>query len=142
MTEHTQNATIRISAELASLEPLQEFARGQAQALGLPEENHLKVKLVMEELVVNVFSYAYPDHIGDIEVECLLRQEPRQFCVTIRDWGAVFNPLERDTPDTQSNCEERQVGGLGIFLAKEMTDSLSYQYSGETNEVTFCFNIQ
>ena len=101
----------------------------------------INLELVMEELVVNVFSYAYPDHIGDIEVECFLSQDSPQFCVTIRDWGAAFNPLEQEPPDTQSSCEERQIGGLGIFLAKEMTDSLSYQYTGETNEVSFRFNL-
>ncbi|OEU74992.1 MAG: hypothetical protein BA874_00915 [Desulfuromonadales bacterium C00003068] len=141
MAENSQNATMRIAAELASLEPLQEFVREQAHALALPEEYHLKLELVMEELVVNVFSYAYPDHIGDIEVECYLRQDQPKFCVTIRDWGAAFNPLDQAPPDTQLSCEERQIGGLGIFLAKEMTDSLSYQYTGATNEVTFCFNL-
>jgi len=141
MVKTTEHPTMRISAELASLEPLQEFIRVQAQALKLPEENHLKLELVMEELVVNVFSYAYPDHIGDIEVVCCLCPTPERFCVTIRDWGAAFNPLELENPDTESNCEDRQIGGLGIYLSKEMTDSLSYERNGEANEVTFCFNL-
>lgn len=141
MTEYPHNTTMRITAELASLEPLQEFARQQAQTLGLPEENHLKLDLVIEEIVVNVFSYAYPDHIGDIEVECQRQQGPCRFCVTIRDWGTAFNPLEQEAPDTQLDCDERPIGGLGIFLAKEMTDSLSYRYTGEANEVIIGFNL-
>lgn len=141
MAEKQQGESIRIAAELASLEPIQNLVRDQAQALGLPEESHLKLEFVTEELVVNVFSYAYPDQPGDIEVECLLAQDPPRFCVKIRDWGGAFNPLDQDAPNIQLSCEEREVGGLGIFLIGEMTDSLSYQHIDGANELTFCFDL-
>ncbi|MDY0189237.1 MAG: ATP-binding protein [Desulfuromonas sp.] len=141
MAKHTRGATIRVAAELASLERLQSFVRTQAQALGLAEENYLKLEFVTEELVVNVVSYAYPDQSGEVELECMTQQDPAMFCVTIRDWGRAFNPLEQDAPNIQLSCEEREVGGLGIFLIGEMADSISYQYRDGANELTFGFKM-
>lgn len=145
MAENPQIASIRTPAVLDCLYKLQAFTLEEAKRLKLAEENYCKLELVMEELVVNVVDHAYPDQPGDIEVSCRLMEakqdgQPR-FCVTLRDWGIAFDPLGRATPDTQLSCEDRQIGGLGIFLAREMTDSISYQHIDAANELTFCFNL-
>ena len=96
----------------------------------------------MEELVVNVIHYAYPDGQGDLEVHCLLVESVhRRFCVRLRDWGAPFNPLASEMPNTQLDVEDRPVGGLGIFLAEEMSDSITYERKDDSNILTFCFDL-
>jgi anti-sigma regulatory factor (Ser/Thr protein kinase) len=141
VADHTPRAKLRVAAVLSSLEPLQQFVREQAKALGLPEESHLKLEFVTEELVVNIFKYAYSGQPEDIELECFRESDPHRFCVKIRDWGEAFNPLDQEAPNIQLGCEEREVGGLGIFLIGEMADTLSYQHIEGANELTFCFDM-
>ena len=77
------------------------------------------IHLVCEELVVNVVSYAYPEGVeGYLKIQI----EKADGCITLKfiDGGVPFNPLERDMPDVSLPLEERQIGGLGIFLTVQM----------------------
>lgn len=134
---------LRSPAVLESLHGIQGHVVGQAEQLGLPPDMALKLELVLEELAVNVISYAYPDGQGDIEVECREEQsgQDRTFCVVLRDWGKAFNPLKRDTPDTEAEMDDRPIGGLGIHLALQMADAIHYDRRGDANELTVCFRI-
>lgn len=83
--------------------------------------------LVMDELVTNVVSYAYPegaDGVLDVSVEV----ENDMLSITFSDSGVPFNPLQQDDPDITLGIEERPVGGLGIFLVKQMMDNVEYNY--------------
>ncbi|MBE9533527.1 MAG: ATP-binding protein [Proteobacteria bacterium] len=134
--------TLRGPAVMETLDKVQAFVLQRASALGLPAEHAGKLELVMEELVVNVINYAYPDRQGDIEVQCLLQEgRPRRFCVRLRDWGFAFDPLKREKPNTELGFEDRPIGDLGIFLVVEMVDRISYKRGDNTNELAFCFNL-
>lgn len=143
MAEPEGKYTLRGPASLEKLKDFQAFVLGWAKDFGLPAEVGGKLELVMEELAVNVINYAYPDGRGDLEIQCLLDENggKRRFCVKLKDWGAPFDPLNRDTPDTEQDIEERPVGGLGIFLVREMSDSLDYEREGDANVLTFCFDL-
>lgn len=133
---------MRAPAVLDRLHEFQAFVLGKAEELGLPTETNGKLELVMEELVVNVIHYAYPDGQGELEVCCLLEESVHsRFCVRLRDWGAPFNPLASETPNTELDVEDRPVGGLGIFLAEEMADSITYERKDDSNVLTFCFDL-
>lgn len=135
--------SLRVPAMLDRLHELQVFVLGKAKELGLPAESCGKLELVIEEIVVNVIHYAYPDSQGELELHCLLDEKGRQrcFCVKIRDWGTPFNPLEREKPNTKLDIDDRPIGGLGIFFAKKMADSMQYKREGNCNLLTFCFDI-
>ena len=109
--------------------------------MGLPEEYGIKIELVIEELVVNVIHYAYPEGDGEIELSCQAEKQGDRpcFCIRIRDGGIAFNPLERDRPDTDLNVTDRPVGGLGILLAEEVADSLFYERRDNCNIMICCF---
>ncbi|SKA81948.1 Anti-sigma regulatory factor (Ser/Thr protein kinase) [Paucidesulfovibrio gracilis DSM 16080] len=142
---------LRLEAKLDNLEPLLDFAAGQFERLGAPGELGGRLRLVLEELLVNVCHYAYAvpqapgaPHEGLVEVTCL--REPgtdgkQRFCVCVRDWGVPFDPLQREAPDVALGVEERPVGGLGILLAVEMADHLQYARQQGANVLTACFDL-
>ena len=143
MVENFAMDGLQCPASPDSLQELQSYVQARAKALGVPAALYGRLALVMEELAVNVMHYAYPDGQGNIKVGCRLQGsgDNQRFCVQLRDQGRPFNPLTGTTPDTSLSIEERPIGGLGIFLALEMTDSIDYAREGESNVVTFCFDL-
>lgn len=135
--------SLRVPAILDRLHELQCFVLKKAKELGLPAKSCGKLELVMEELAVNIIHYAYPDSQGELEIRCLLNEKEQQrcFCVKIRDWGTPFNPLGREMPNTNLEVDDRPIGGLGIFLAEQMSDFIQYKRRGNCNILTFCFDI-
>ena len=93
------------------------------------------IRLVCEELVVNVVDYAYPDGVdGYLDVD--IDRDDRAITIQLRDGGVEFNPLERDMPDTTIPLKDRPIGGLGIFLVRELMDSINYERTGGKNILT------
>ncbi len=134
---------LRCPAILDRLQEIQDFVQIRAKEMGVPAGLYGKLALVMEELAVNVMHYAYPDDPGEISIGCQLLEQGKssRFCVQLRDQGQPFNPLTGQAPDTQLSVEDRPVGGLGIFLAREMTDHISYERDEDSNLLTFCFDL-
>ena len=107
--------------------------REQAARAGLDPDLSGRLDLVLKELLINVGSYAYPEGGGDLEVDCVL--EAGQFCLVLRDWGVAFDPLALD-----AGLDDREPGGLGIFLVRELADHCAYRRVGEANEFRACFS--
>ena len=92
-----------------------------------------KIELSVEEAVDNVVQYAYEGGIGWLEAGTSLDDKSLVLTIELRDAGVPFNPLEKDDPDITLSAKERPVGGLGIYLCKQMMDSISYRYEGGNN---------
>jgi len=95
------------------------------------------LRLVCEELVVNVVDYAYPEEVQaegylDIEIE----RAVDSIVIRFKDGGTPFNPLARDMPDITLPMEERRIGGLGIFLTIKKMDHVFYDYVNNENVLT------
>lgn len=101
----------------------------------MPQDADLrfKIELSVEEAVQNVVQYAYEGGIGWLEVGTSLDDKSLILTVELRDAGLPFNPLENDDPDIMLSANERPVGGLGIYLCKNMMDSISYRYEDGNN---------
>jgi serine/threonine-protein kinase RsbW len=133
--------TLRLPATKESLENFRLFVLGRLQPLNLVEELVFKVELVLEEALTNVIHYAYPEAVGEMEVEIVL-EAGKRFCLCVKDWGVPFNPLERPNPNMCEEVSERQVGGLGIYLIRHLVDELDYHWQeGGGNTLTFCFYL-
>lgn len=100
-----------------------------------------KIRLSVEEAVENVVRYAYEGGIGWLEAGTSLDKDTLILTIELRDAGVPFNPLDREDPDITLSAEEREVGGLGIFLCKQMMDSLSYRYEDGNNILTMTKKI-
>ena len=111
------------------IKPIIDFVK----ELGADHKTIYKIELALEELLVNVASYAYAPGNGKIEVEYWLEENPRKIVVKIQDEGKPFNPLKSQDPDTTLPTEERKIGGLGIFLVKKTMDELKYERKNNKN---------
>lgn len=104
----------------------------------------MQVELAAEELLVNVFSYAYPNETGKAEVGCRMVHFDGEdfFCFSVQDWGPPFNPfIEAPEPDITLGIEERPIGGLGIHLIKTMVSHYSYSSSEGSNFIELFFAL-
>ncbi len=106
------------------------------------EELRFKLRLSIEEAVENVVRYAYDGGIGWLEAGTNLDHDTLVLTIELRDAGVPFNPLEMEDPDTLLPAEERNIGGLGIFLCKKMMDSIRYRYEDGNNVLTMTKKIQ
>ncbi|MBR0176696.1 MAG: ATP-binding protein [Bacteroidales bacterium] len=100
------------------------------------EALRFKIELSVEEAVENVVRYAYEGGIGWLEAGTSLDHDSLMLTIELRDAGVPFNPLEKDDPDVTLSANEREIGGLGIYLCKQMMDSINYRYEDGNNVLT------
>ena len=100
-----------------------------------------KLRLAVEEAVVNVIEYAYPDgQTGDIEVKIM--SDTKSLKTVIKDTGVAFDPTKKDKTDTSLSVEDRQMGGLGLLLVRELMDTINYERTEGKNVLTLVKNIE
>ena len=97
--------------------------------------------VALEEVFVNVAHYAYPDGEGDMSLHIGFDDQSRAITFRMMDKGVPFDPLAKPDPDITLSAEDREMGGLGIFIAKKMMDSLSYSYENGENVLTMIKTI-
>lgn len=95
-----------------------------------------KFNLVVEEVFVNIVSYAYEDTDTNNTVTISINDNDDKTIITFIDSGKHFNPLIKDDPDLSLDVDERPVGGLGIYLVKKMMDNVEYEYKDNKNILT------
>lgn len=120
-------------AELANLRKMTGFVKYYALESGLDPDSVPELELAVEEILVNIINYAYSGEKGDISIKCSMKN--RTLTVTISDNGIPFNILSTPDPDTNSRPEERDVGGFGIFLARNFSDDIKYFRRNGRNNV-------
>ena len=106
-----------------------------ADAHAVPAPIRRSVSVALDELLNNTIAYGFAGREdGAVSIDVELRSD--RLCVTLTDNGSPFNPLEISAPDTALPVEQRQIGGLGIHLARRMMDDVAYQRRGDRNVVT------
>jgi serine/threonine-protein kinase RsbW len=98
-----------------------------------------KIELAIEELLVNIVKYAYPDKTGNIEITFFLK-DSKILVLTIIDTGIAFNPLLKTDVDISSSLNERLAGGLGIFFVRNFADDIQYHRDNNKNILTLLFH--
>ena len=93
------------------------------------------IRLVAEELVVNIVDYAYPEG-GDDYLDVEIERDEKRITLCFRDGGVPFNPLDQPPPDLSLPMEQRPIGGLGFFIVTKKMDSVTYEYTGGENVLT------
>lgn len=127
---------ITVEASVDNLQQVIDFATEQLEAHDCPMKATMQMELVIEEIFVNIASYAYQSGNGSATICIDFAENPMAAVVTFVDSGEPYNPLERDDPDTTLAIDERDIGGLGIFLVKKNVDDISYKYEGGQNILT------
>ncbi len=127
-------------AKMEHFESMMSFIEEGARGQGFEGKILNKIKLAGEEILINVIKYAYAGGEGDIEISCGAAQ-PGGLELRISDSGIAFDPLEKKDPDINASVDERQIGGLGIYMTKQIMDDVRYERRGEKNVLTLVKNL-
>ena len=131
---------LKIEANNDNLDAVNEFVDAFLEAHDCPMKTQMQIDLCVEEVFVNIASYAYGDGTGDAEIH--ISAEDGVVTLTFIDAGTTYDPLKKADPDTTLSAQERQIGGLGIFLVKKTMDAVSYRYEDGKNVLTMCKKIK
>jgi anti-sigma regulatory factor (Ser/Thr protein kinase) len=118
-----------VEARTENLDQVLDFVAADTEEM--PMKIQTQLAITVEEIFVNIAHYAYQPETGSaqIRVHC----DENAVTLEFEDSGIPYNPLEEETPDITLSAEERNIGGLGIFMVKEMMDQVSYSREGDRN---------
>ena len=128
-------------ANTESLPDVLGFVEENLEGFGCPVKIQMAVCVAIEEVFVNIAHYAYPDGDGDMTLHIGFDEKSRTVTFRMTDKGVPFDPLKKPDPDITLSAEDREIGGLGIFIAKKTMDSISYSYENGENILTMIKKI-
>ena len=128
-------------AKIESLSDVLGFVEETIEGFECPMKIQTAICVAIEEVFVNVAHYAYPKGEGDMTLHIGFDDQSRTITFRMTDKGVPFDPLAKPDPDITLSAEEREIGGLGIFITKKTMDSLSYSYENGENSLTMMKKI-
>ena len=135
MKELTINATIESIPEVTA------FVDEQLEALDCPIKAQMQIDIAIDELFSNIAHYAYHPEVGPATVRVEVMEDPMAVVITFIDNGVPYDPLSTADPDITLSAEERQIGGLGIYMVKKSIDEVVYEYKNGQNILRIKKNI-
>ena len=128
-------------AKVEALSDVLGFVDETLESYGCPMKIQTAVCVASEEVFVNVAHYAYGDGEGDMALGIGFEEDTRTITFRMTDKGVPFDPLKKPDPDITLSAEDREIGGLGIFIAKKTMDTLNYAYENGENVLTMIKKI-
>lgn len=128
--------SIIVPAKNEYLEQVTAFVDERLEAHDCPMTTQMQVELAVEEIFVNIASYAYDTDDGEAEVRCEVLEAPLRAVVQFLDGGKPYDPLARGEVDISKEGIMSRIGGLGIHLVKKTMDDVQYAYEGGKNILT------
>ena len=132
---------IRIKNQISELEHVAQFVEEIGEELGLSMELQMNLNLVMEEMVSNIIFYAYPQEV-DAEIELVAKSDGKELTFVLTDQGREFDPTAKEDADPNVNPAERDIGGMGIFIVKNIMNQVTYQRLEGKNLLTMTKGIE
>lgn len=126
-----RSASLVIPADLAMIERVTTALDAAMRACGFPDGRILELQLAVEEAIANVIVHGYGGAPGDVAVAIRATREAVE--VRIEDRAPAFDPLSLPTPDREASLDERPIGGLGVFLIRQVVDEAVYRYADGRN---------
>lgn len=125
---------ITVPARLDRIEQVTDFVNEELEALDCPMKAQMQIDIAIDELFGNIARYAYEgEEPGEATVRVSREECPAGVTVSFIDSGIPFDPLSKEEPDVGLSAEEREIGGLGIFLVKKTMDEVHYRYENGQN---------
>ena len=132
---------LRVAATTDNLSKVTDFVDAPLAQCGTDSKIRMQIRLAVEEVFVNISSYAYDSGSGEAEIEYEMLHDPERIRITFTDSGEPFDPLEKEDPDLSEEGLLGRVGGLGIFLVKNTMDKIEYERKNNKNVLTAEKNI-
>ena len=128
---------LTIDAARDNLREVMAFVDNWLEAHGCGIKEQTELDLSVEEIFINVASYAYAPDTGKVTIRLEYSDDPAAVTVSFTDEGKPYDPLEKEDPDVTLSSEDRQIGGLGIYLVKQLMDKEAYRYEDGKNHFSF-----
>ena len=125
-----------IAARIESIPTVTAFVDEQLEKLDCSRKAQIQIAVAVDEIFSNIARYAYGPEGGEATVRVETEKDPAAVVIAFIDHGRPFDPLAKPDPDLMLGPEERNIGGLGIFLVKKTMDDVHYEYSGGQNILT------
>ena len=133
---------IQLPAKIEQWETIYEMLESALELSEISEKIKYEIAVSAEEIFTNIASYAYGSEEGMVEISWGCKDETKkEFQISFKDWGAPYNPLERQDPDFNVPFEERRIGGLGIYMVKKFMDRVEYRNENGCNIFTIGKNL-
>ena len=124
---------LNIEAKTENLDKVIAFVDEELDKLEISQKIRVQIDVAVEELFVNIAHYAYRPDVGPATVRVEVEKEPPAISITFIDHGIPYDPLAKEDPDITLSAEERNIGGLGIFMVKKSMDYIEYEYKDGQN---------
>ena len=124
---------LTIAATVENIETVTDFVNEQLETLDCPMKAQIQIDIAIDELFGNIAHYAYNPEIGQATVRVEVIEDPLSVIITFIDNGVPYDPLAKTDPDTTLSAEERDIGGLGIYMVKKSMDEIAYEYKDGQN---------
>ena len=124
---------LTIAATIENIETVTDFVNEQLEALDCPMKAQMQIDIAIDELFGNIAHYAYNPETGQATVRVEVVEEPLSVVITFIDNGVPYDPLKKDDPDISLSADERDIGGLGIYMVKKTMDEITYEYKDGQN---------
>ena len=132
---------LTIEALTENIDAVTDFVNEQLEELDCPMKVQTQLDIAVDELFSNIAHYAYNPETGPATVQVEVTENPLSVIITFIDQGVPYDPLAKSDPDTTLSAEDRQIGGLGIYMVKKTMDDISYEYKEGKNILTIKKNL-
>ena len=122
-----------IEAKIENLDTVLDFINAELEAVGCPMKMQNQIAISVEEIFVNIAHYAYNPVTGGAAIRIVVGDE---ILIEFEDTGTPYNLLKKEDPDITLNAQEREIGGLGIYMVKNMMDAVEYKHEDGKNILT------
>lgn len=115
-----------LDAKIENIEAVTDFVNAQLQTLNCPQKAMRQIDVAIDELFSNIARYAYRPDVGPVTVRVEVVKDPLSVVLTFIDRGKPFDPLQAGDPDITKDADEREIGGLGLFIVRNSMDEITY----------------
>lgn len=123
-------------ASLDDITAITEFVEEEFEKLDIPMKTTMQFNIAVDEIYSNIVKYAYPGKKSFANVEIIYNEDPKSIGLKFIDEGVPYNPVTKEDPDVTLSADEREIGGLGIFVVKKTMDDMKYSYENDKNILT------
>ena len=124
---------LTIKALVENVPVVTAFVDEELEGVNCPMKVQYQIDVAVDEVFSNIAMYAYEPAQGDATIRVEIDRNARVVSITFFDSGIPFNPMDREEPDTSLSVEEREIGGLGIFIVRKSMDEIFYEYKNGQN---------
>ncbi|MBQ6401883.1 MAG: anti-sigma factor antagonist [Firmicutes bacterium] len=134
--DEKDGSEIELEATRDNLPKVMAFVEEHLQQINCPMKAEMQIAVAVEEIFINIANYAYGPDKGNATVRVEVQEDPVAVVITFIDQGVPYDPVAKADPDVTLSAEEREIGGLGIFMVKQTMDDVHYEYQDGKNILT------